>query len=98
MPGSAQEPSYNRTSATEIDDPCMACAERGHDLTHVLDAGCPSFGNDCRYRPLDLGLLELARQEGLDDCDLVAFLLREVGAIALLVKHYRFAALLDHPL
>src|SRR6266849_8041673 len=95
---SAQEPSYYRTSPAEIDDPCMACTERSHDLAHVLDAGCPGLGNDCRCRPLDLGFLELARQEALDDRDLFAFLLRKVGALALLVEHYRFAALLNHRL
>src|ERR1700730_13837319 len=96
--GSAQEPSDNRTGTGEIHDPCMAMAERGHDLAHVLDARCAYPGDDCRGRLFDLGSLELSRQKAVDDGDLVTFSLREVGAITLVVKSDRFAALLDHRL
>src|SRR6266478_1544335 len=96
--GSAQEASYNYSGAGEIDDPCVACAERGHNLADVLDAGCPNLGNDCRCRLLDLGFLELAGQEALDDSNLFTFLLGKVMALALLVKRDRFATLLNHRL
>jgi hypothetical protein len=79
--GSAQEPSDNRTGAGEIHNPCMAMAERGHDLAHVFDARCACPGDDCRDRLFNLGLLELSQQEAVDDGDLVTFSLREVGAI-----------------
>jgi hypothetical protein len=49
-------------------------------------------------RLFNLGLLELSRQEAVDDGDLVTFSLREVGAITLVVKSDRFVAPLDHRL
>src|SRR5260370_20237939 len=96
--GSDQAPSDNRTGAGEIHDPPMAMAECGHDLAPVLDARCACPCDDCRGRLFNLGLLELSRQEAVDDGDLVTFSLREVGAITLVPKSDRFAAPLDHRL
>jgi hypothetical protein len=65
-------------------------------MSLMPDAPVP--GDESRGRLFNLGLLELSRQEAADDGDLVTFSLRKVGAITLVVKSDRFAALLDHRL
>ena len=94
----SQQPPNDCARAAEIDDTGVALAQHGHDLSQILYRRCPSLVDRGLRRRFDFALVELTRQEALDDGYLLALLLRKVQAIALPVKRDRFAALLDHSL
>src|SRR6266446_2172326 len=70
--------------------------QRADHLAHVLHTGCADILHSLSDGGLDLVLRHLLRQIGRDDGNLVAFLFRQLGAAALLVKLDRFVALFDH--
>ena len=64
----------------------IALFERGHDAAHILDALRADGSDGVLYRLFQLGIGKLLRQEALDDGDLAALLLGELGPAALLVE------------
>src|ERR1700733_10746548 len=70
--------------------------DRGHDLSHVLDAARAGRGDGVGDEGVDLGVAELGGQVGLEQLDLRRFLVDQVLAVARLELHQGFLALLDH--
>src|SRR5260221_400750 len=87
-----------RAGAGEVDRPGVALAQGRHHPAHILGPGGAGVGDRGFCRGGDLIIAHLARQEALDDRDLLLFLLRQLGAVALAAEADRFAALLHPPL
>ena len=83
---SSQQQPGDCTSAAEIDDAAVALAQHRHHLPQILYRRCPSLVDRSLCCRFDLILVELMRQETLDDSYLLALLLRKIGAVALLIK------------
>ena len=86
---SSQQPPDDCAGAAEIDDAGVALAQRRHHLAEILYSRCPGLADRGLCRRFDLTLIELTRQKALDDSYLLALLLREIGAVALLIERDR---------
>src|SRR3546814_2290063 len=87
---------HDAAGLAEIHASRVALLQRRHDTAHVLHAGGAELADDALDGRAHVGLVHLLRQEALDDLDLLAFALREVGAAAAGVHFDGFLALTHH--
>src|SRR5690348_1872285 len=93
---SAEQALYCMARLCGVNPPGIARLERRHGAAHVLHALRAERRDGVLYCLLELGIGELLWQEALDNGDLAALLLGQLGPPALVVERNGLAPLLDH--
>ncbi len=81
--GSSEQPPHNGSRTAEIDDAGVTLPQRRHYLSQILCGHCAGLTDCGLRRRFNPALVELTRQEALDDGYLLVFVLRKIGAVAL---------------